>query len=79
MEQAMNGDVASGRFVEKIISRRCAMLGLSVQRPRELKIIDATPKQITSTDKIEAVLAELKEMDRAQRASSEEHDPPATR
>lgn len=75
LRQAMTGDVASEQLVERIIARRAVMLGLHTPQAQVVQIIDATPEQ-TSTDKIEAVLDELMEMDRAQGASSEEDEPP---
>jgi hypothetical protein len=46
-------------LVEKIIARRCVMLGLHAPQTAVLKIVDeATPNE-TSTDKIERMLNEL--------------------
>ncbi len=57
--RACEGDVASGALVEKIIARRCVMLGLHAPQTAVLKIVDeATPKE-TSTDKIERALQAL--------------------
>jgi hypothetical protein len=52
-EKALGDDIASGALCEKIIARRCVMLGLHVPQTAVLKIVDeATPKE-TSTDRIE--------------------------
>jgi hypothetical protein len=58
-EKALGGDIASGALCEKIIARRCVMLGLHAPQTAVLTIVDeATPKE-TSSDRIERVLAEL--------------------
>jgi hypothetical protein len=58
-EKALGGDIASGAPCEKIIARRCVMLGLHAPQTAVLKIVDeATPKE-TSTDRIERVLNAL--------------------
>ncbi len=78
-QRALEGDVQSGALVTKIIERRRIMLGLSVPQAHELKVIDATPNKPTSTDKIEAVLRDLKAAPQ-QRTTDENDDsdsPPA--
>ena len=59
-QRALDGDVASGHLVNKIIERRCVMLGLHTPVPQVLRIVDAMeqPRQ-TSTDRIEAALQAL--------------------
>ena len=58
-QRACEGNVPSGQLVEKLIARRCVMLGLHAPQTAVLKIVDdATPKE-TSTDKIERVLNEF--------------------
>jgi hypothetical protein len=58
-EKALGGNVASGQLCEKLIARRCVMLGLHAPQTAVLKIVDeATPKE-TSTDRIERVLNAL--------------------
>jgi hypothetical protein len=62
--RALEGDVNCGALVAKLISVRCSMLGLHTPQTAVLKIVeDAAPKE-TSTDRIERVLAELREQDR---------------
>lgn len=57
-QRALQGDVACGALITKII-RRCVMLGLATPQTAVLQIVDcATPKQ-TSTDKIEAAIRGL--------------------
>jgi len=57
-EKPLGSDIACA-LVEKIIARRCVMLGLHAPQTAVLKIVDeATPKE-TSIDKIERVLAEF--------------------
>lgn len=58
-QRACEGDVAAGALVEKIIARRCVMLGLHAPQTAVLKIVDeATPKH-TTTDRLEAALTAL--------------------
>jgi hypothetical protein len=58
-EKALEGDIASGALCEKIIARRCVMLGLHAPQPAVLKIVDEATRRETSTDRIERALAEL--------------------
>lgn len=58
-EKALEGDIASDALVEKLITRRCVMLGLHAPQTAVLKIVaEATPRE-TSTDKIERALNAL--------------------
>jgi hypothetical protein len=58
-EKARGGDIASGALVEKLIARRCVMLGLHAPQTAVLRIVDEATPKVTSTDRIERVLADL--------------------
>jgi len=54
--RALEGDVASGALVAKIIERRCTMLGLYTPPATTLQVIEAQAPRETSTEKIRAAI-----------------------
>lgn len=52
--QALDGDVASGALVAKLIERRCTILGLYTPPATTLEIIEAQAPRKTSADRIRA-------------------------
>jgi hypothetical protein len=50
----LEGDVACGALITKIIERRCAILGLYTPQTATLQVIEAEMPRETSTDKISA-------------------------
>src|SRR5215831_13761352 len=49
--RALEGDVACGALITKIIERRCTMLGLYTPQAATLHVIEAETPRETSTDK----------------------------
>src|SRR5215831_8090710 len=77
--RALEGDVASGALVAKIIERRCTMLGLYTPPATTLQVIEARAPKETSTEKIRRVLDELVGKDRTiERPEPGEPDDPET-
>jgi pyridoxal/pyridoxine/pyridoxamine kinase len=58
-EHALEGDVASGALVAKLIERRGVMLGLHTPQTAVLQIVDEAKPRETSTDRIERALNAL--------------------
>jgi hypothetical protein len=54
--RALEGDVACGALITKIIERRCTMLGLYTPQTATLQIIEAEAPKETSIDRIEAAI-----------------------
>jgi hypothetical protein len=69
-------DVAAGVLLVKVAERRATLLGMNAPIGHAVAVVQHPPEhQPTSTDRIEAALKELREMDRADRAGN---DPSAT-
>src|SRR5262245_28865607 len=58
--RALEGDVASGALVAKIIERRCTMLGLYTPPATMLQVIEAEAPRETSTEKIRAAIDRIR-------------------
>jgi hypothetical protein len=58
--RALEGDVASGALVAKIIERRCTMLGLYTPPATTLQVIEAEAPRETSTEKIRAAIERIR-------------------
>ena len=58
--RALEGDVACGALITKIIERRCVMLGLYTPQTATLQIIEAEAPRETSTDKISALIERIR-------------------
>src|SRR5262249_48636589 len=71
--RALEGDVACGALITKIIERRCVMLGLYTPQTATLQIIEAEAPRETSTDKISAPIERIRGKTR-----DDPDDPPST-
>jgi DNA-binding transcriptional MerR regulator len=71
--RALEGDVACGALITKIIERRCVMLGLYTPQTATLQIIEAEAPRETSTDKISALIERIRGKTR-----DDPDDPPST-
>ena len=58
--RALEGDVACGALITKIIERRCTMLGLYTPQTATLQVIEAETPRETSTDKISALIERIR-------------------
>ena len=58
--RALEGDVACGALITKIIERRCVMLGLYTPQTATLQIIEAEAPKETSIDRIEAAINRIR-------------------
>ena len=71
--RALEGDVACGALITKIIERRCTMLGLYTPQTATLQVIEAETPRETSTDKISALIERIRGKTR-----DDPDDPPST-
>ena len=71
--RALEGDVACGALITKIIERRCVMLGLYTPQTATLQIIEAEAPRETSADKISAPIERIRGKTR-----DDPDDPPST-
>ena len=69
--RALEGDVACGALITKIIERRCVMLGLYTPQTATLQIIEAEAPTETSTERLRAAIDRI-------RGKTHQDDPPAT-
>ena len=58
--RALEGDVACGALITKIIERRCTMLGLYTPQTATFQIIEAEAPKETSIDRIEAAINRIR-------------------
>jgi hypothetical protein len=58
--RALEGDVACGALIRKIIERRCTMLGLYTPQTATLQVIEAEAPKETSIDRIEAAINRIR-------------------
>jgi hypothetical protein len=59
-------DVAAGVLLVKVAERRATLLGMNAPIGHAVAVVQPPPEhKLTGTDRIEAVLKELREMDRA--------------
>jgi hypothetical protein len=72
--RALEGDVACGALITKIIERRCVMLGLYTPQTATLQVIEAETPRETSTDKISALIERI----RGKTRDDDPDDPPST-
>ena len=72
--RALEGDVACGALITKIIERRCTMLGLYTPQTATLQVIEAETPRETSTDKISALIERI----RGKTRDDDPDDPPST-
>ena len=69
--RALEGDVACGALITKIIERRCVMLGLYTPQTATLQIIEAEAPRETSTERLRAAIDRI-------RGKTHQDDPPIT-
>jgi len=69
--RALEGDVACGALITKIIERRCVMLGLYTPQTATLQVIEAEAPRETSTERLRAAIDRI-------RGKTHQDDPPAT-
>ena len=69
--RALEGDVACGALITKIIERRCVMLGLYTPQTATLQIIEAEAPTETSTERLRAAIDRI-------RGKTHQDDLPAT-
>jgi hypothetical protein len=69
--RALEGDVACGALITKIIERRCVMLGLYTPQTATLQVIEAEAPRETSTERLRAAIDRI-------RGKPHQDDPPAT-
>ena len=69
--RALEGDVACGALITKIIERRCVMLGLYTPQTATLQIIEAETPRETSTERLRAAIDRI-------RGKTHQDDPPVT-
>jgi hypothetical protein len=69
--RALEGDVACGALITKIIERRCVMLGLYTPQTATLQVIEAEVPRETSTERLRAAIDRI-------RGKTHQDDPPAT-
>ena len=69
--RALEGDVACGALITKIIERRCVMLGLYTPQTATLQIIEAETPRETSTERLRAAIDRI-------RGKTHQDDPPST-
>jgi len=69
--RALEGDVACGALITKIIERRCVILGLYTPQTATLQVIEAEAPRETSTERLRAAIDRI-------RGKTHQDDPPAT-
>jgi len=69
--RALEGDVACGALITKIIERRCVMLGLYTPQTATLQVIEAEAPRETSTERLRAAIDRI-------RGKTHQDDLPAT-
>jgi hypothetical protein len=69
--RALEGDVACGALITKIIERRCTMLGLYTPQTATLQVIEAEAPRETSTERLRAAIDRI-------RGKTHQDDPPVT-
>jgi len=69
--RALEGDVACGALITKIIERRCTMLGLYTPQTATLQVIEAEAPRETSTERLRAAIDRI-------RGKTHQDDLPAT-
>ena len=58
--RALEGDVACGALITKIIERRCVMLGLYTPQTATLQIIEAEAPRDTSTERLRVAIDRIR-------------------
>ena len=77
--RALEGDVACGALITKIIERRCTMLGLYTPQTATLQVIEAEAPRETSTERIRAAIERIRGKGHQDELPATDHDgPPST-
>ena len=76
--RALEGDVACGALITKIIERRCTMLGLYTPQTATLQVIEAEAPRETSTDRLRAAIDRIRgKTHQDDLSATDQDDPPA--
>ena len=77
--RALEGDVACGALITKIIERRCTMLGLYTPQTATLQIIEAEAPRETSTERLRAAIERIRgKRHQDDLPATDQEDPPST-
>jgi hypothetical protein len=77
--RALEGDVACGALITKIIERRCTMLGLYTPQTATLQIIEAEAPRETSTERLRAAIERIRgKRHQDDLPATDQDDPPST-
>jgi hypothetical protein len=77
--RALEGDVACGALITKIIERRCVMLGLYTPQTATLQIIEAEAPRETSTERLRAAIDRIRgKTHQDDLPATDQDDPPST-
>ena len=77
--RALEGDVACGALITKIIERRCVMLGLYTPQTATLQIIEAEASRETSTERLRAAIERIRgKRHQDDLPATDQDDPPST-
>ena len=77
--RALEGDVACGALITKIIERRCVMLGLYTPQTATLQIIEAEAPRETSTERLRAAIDRIRgKTHQEDLPATDQDDPPST-
>jgi hypothetical protein len=78
--RALEGDVACGALITKIIERRCVMLGLYTPQTATLQIIETEAPRETSTERLRAAIDRIRgTRQQYDLPAPDQGDPPSTR
>jgi len=77
--RALEGDVACGALITKIIERRCTMLGLYTPQTATLQVIEAETPRETSTERLRAAIDRIRgKTHQDDLPATDQDDPPST-
>ena len=77
--RALEGDVACGALITKIIERRCTMLGLYTPQTATLQVIEAEAPRETSTERLRAAIDRIRgKTHQDDLPATDQDDPPST-
>jgi DNA-binding transcriptional MerR regulator len=77
--RALEGDVACGALITKIIERRCTMLGLYTPQTATLQVIEAETPRETSTERLRAAIDRIRgKTHQDDLPATDQGDPPST-
>ena len=77
--RALEGDVACGALITKIIERRCVMLGLYTPQTATLQVIEGEAPRETSTERLRAAIDRIRgKTHQDDLPATDQEDPPST-